>query len=90
MKGKPQSSLYFSAYPLKAVNQESASVNSENQSPYLKSILSGKSRTVSRVRVFPMVNPYIKPIPESAAPAKRVKKAKDVDPSGKEWFHNYE
>lgn len=90
MKSKSSSSLYFSAYPLKAVNKEPASTNTEHQSPYLKSILSGKSRTVSRVRVFPMVNPYSKPVPESALPARRVKKAKDVDPSGKDWFHNYE
>ena len=86
MKSSAHESLYFSAYPLKAITKKASSGNEESQSPYLKSILSGKSRSISRVRVFPMANPYaqkliIKP---------RVKPAKNVEPPGKEWFNNYE
>ena len=77
-------SLYFSAYPLKAINQQSSS----EQSPYLKAVLSGKTRTLSRVRVAPMINPYkatTKPvIPENE------KLPKDVEHTEKDWFKNYE
>jgi len=83
---RPQS-LYFSAYPLKAIQQETAK-NPNGQSPYLKAILSGKTKAVSRVRVLPMSNPYA---------AKRVKFSpkpgqlpKDIEQTEKGWFNNYE
>ena len=81
--------LYFSAYPLKAIKESSSS----EQSPFLKAILSGKTRTLSRVRVSPMLNPYKKAYkPSSYAPVKPniEKKDKDVEAGGNEWFNNYE
>jgi hypothetical protein len=52
MKSNDHPSFYFSAYPLKALTNEASAKPSSNQSPYLKAILSGKTRTLSRVRVF--------------------------------------
>jgi hypothetical protein len=65
MKSNAKSSLYFSAYPLKAIKEPTPASGTE--SPYLRSVLSGSSNIkTSRVRVFPMVNPY----PQTAAVAK--------------------
>jgi len=87
MKSNARHSLYFSAYPLKALNQEVSAPSVQNQSPYLKAILSSKTRTLSRVRVFPMINPYrptFKPV------GKESKLPNDVELTEKEWFNNYE
>jgi len=88
MKGNDHPSLYFSAYPLKAVNQEASAKPSSGQSPYLKAVLSGKTRSMSRVRVFPMINPY----KQSAlsAPKAAGKLPNDIALTEKEWFNNYE
>jgi hypothetical protein len=88
MKRDANSTLYFSAYPLKALTNGASAKSSTDQSPYLKAILSGKTRTLSRVRVFPMINPYRKSsipvIPEAS------KLPKDIELTEKEWFNNYE
>jgi hypothetical protein len=88
MKSNVQSTLYFSAYPLKALRDKASAKPSSTQSPYLKAILSGKTRTLSRVRVFPMVNPYrrssVPVIPDAS------KLPKDIELTEKEWFNNYE
>ena len=76
--------LYFSAYPLKAIKESSSS----EQSPFLKAILSGKTRTMSRVRVSPMLNPYKGTIKPPTSKPKNEKK--DIEPGGNEWFNNYE
>lgn len=86
MKVSAHPSLYFSAYPLRVIKEKATTVNKQVQSPYLRSILSGKNKTVSRVRVFPMVNPYAQKLVMPTI----IKKAKEVDPSGREWFSNYE
>ena len=86
MKVSAHPSLYFSAYPLRVIKEKNTSVNAQVQSPYLRSILSGKNKTVSRVRVFPMANPYAQKLILPAI----IKKAKDVEPAGREWFSNYE
>ena len=87
MKSNARQSIYFSAYPLKAIKQE-VSKNPDGQSPYLKAILSGKTRTLSRVRVMPMANPYAK------TPAKFIPKPgdlpKDIELTDKDWFKSYE
>ncbi len=75
--------FYFSAYPLKAITGNSG--NSSTESPYLKAVLAGsKTKTIDKVRVFPMVNPY------KATSSKPVTPAKDVEVSGDEWFNHYE
>ncbi len=80
-----QPSFYFSAYPLKAINDPSASSASQ-QTPYLRAVLSGKTKASSKIRVFPMVNPYTK----TKVQHKPVKPARQVDASGDEWFNHYE
>ncbi|HEX5651894.1 MAG TPA: hypothetical protein VFX58_02405 [Chitinophagaceae bacterium] len=88
MKSNVKSPLYFSAYPLKAITGSTAAgtTTNQNQSPYLRSVLAGKPKTSSRIRVFPMANPYLvyKGIP------KPVKPVKDVEASGDDWFNHYE
>lgn len=87
MKHSNHPALYFSAYPLKAISQNSSE---EKQSPFLKALLSGKTRTLSRVRVAPMINPY-KNDPESPRKEKKQKnKETNVEPTGDEWYKNYE
>ncbi len=85
MKSNAKSPLYFSAYPLKAIKETSASA-APAQTPYLRSILAGKSKSSSRVRVFAMVNPYT----ELKTFRKPVQRAKDVPAAGQEWYNNYE
>jgi hypothetical protein len=51
MKSTAQSTLYFSAYPLKAITASASS--SDNESPYLKAVLAGNKTTrASRIRVY--------------------------------------
>jgi hypothetical protein len=53
MKSNAQPPLYFSMYPLKS-KQTEASVN--NQTPYLKAILSGNGLTNKRGSIVRLVN----------------------------------
>ena len=62
------------------------SSNNQQQTPYLRSVLSGKTKASSRIKVLPMVNPY----PEKQALPMPMKPARHVDGSGDEWFHHYE
>lgn len=86
MKSNVKSRLYFSAYPLKAIKQPSASTEPGMSSPYLRLVLAGKSKASSRVRIFPMANPYRK----EKTGFKPVKPAKNVEPRGTDWFNHYE
>lgn len=85
MKRSDHPSLYFSAYPLKAILEST----SEEKSSFLKALLTGKTRSLSRIRVSPMLNPYKK---DAAKPdtEKKEKKLKDVEPTGEGWYKNYE
>jgi len=85
MKSNAKSPLYFSAYPLKAIRESSPASSSPGQTPYLRSVLSGKTKS-SRVRVFPMADPYA-PKKELAKP---MKPPRQVEGSGDAWYHNYE
>jgi hypothetical protein len=90
MKSSAQPALYFSAYPLKAVSPAASAADaSANQSPYLRSILAGKTKTVSRVRVFAMVNPY-GDLKAAGFVPKPGKLPKDIELTEKDWFKNYE
>ena len=87
-----QSSLYFSAYPLKAITGEtSTKQSSATESPYLKSVL-GKTKTITRVRVFAMVNPYTKPIAKAKKPVRPLKDKLpgNIELLEREWYNNYE
>jgi hypothetical protein len=86
MKGTAKP-FYFSAYPLKAI-KESSSTGKEPGSPYLKSLLSGITKTSSRVRVFPMIHPFSKQ--QHQVPFTDGKLPKDIELTEKDWFNNYE
>jgi hypothetical protein len=87
MKRISKPSLYFSAYPLKAIKEPSSS-DKQTDSPFLKALLSGKTKTSSRVRVFPMINPYKDQI--NPSPFEADKLPKDIELTEKDWFKNYE
>ncbi|MBS1621695.1 MAG: hypothetical protein JST10_13720 [Bacteroidetes bacterium] len=87
MKINGHSALYFSAYPLKAILQ--SSTGEEEKSPFLKALLSGKTKALGRIRVSPMMNPYKKNEAEAGI-EKKEKKEKNVEPTGDEWYKNYE
>ena len=78
--------FYFSAYPLKAI-KDTSSTDKQLQSPYLRNLLSGISKTNSRVRVFPMINPYTERFKQVTAADKL---PTDIGLTEKEWFRNYE
>jgi hypothetical protein len=91
MKGiaKP-SPIYFSAYPLKALEQSAVSSKEpSSSSPYLRSVLTGKTKIVSRARVFPMINPYKNPYPAEVnlSPIERIMMKHTPEETG---FRNYE
>ena len=86
MKSNARPSLYFSAYPLKALRDTETKAD-PTTSPYLKAILCGKTKTLSRVRVMPMVNPYTEKrltvVKTSVLPV-------DIELTETEWYNNYE
>ena len=86
MKSTVTSSFYFSAYPLKVIKD--ASADKEPGSPYLRALLSGKTKTGKRAKVFPMLNPYNQQF--TPAPPEADKLPKDIELTEKEWFNNYE
>ncbi|HKZ65977.1 MAG TPA: hypothetical protein VJ111_06470 [Chitinophagaceae bacterium] len=87
MKNNIKPSFYYSAYPLKAIEQAVAAAKNGEPSPRLKALLSDKPKTKSRIRIHSMANPY-KSMLKALTP--RFRKAKDVEPNGKDWFINYE
>lgn len=80
-------SFYYSAYPLKAIEQAVIAAKNGEPSAKLKALLSDNRKTKTRIRVHPMTNPY-KNILKALTP--RFRKAKDIEPNGKDWFRNYE
>ena len=87
MKNNIKPSFYYSAYPLKAIEQAVIAAKNGEPSPKLKALLSETPKTKSRIRVLPMTNPY-RTILRVLTP--RFKKVKDVEPVGRDWFVNYE
>ena len=97
MKGIAKSSAYFSAYPLRAVEKTtpSSKENQPSQSPYLRSLLTGRTRSTGRARVYPMVNPYRDPYKEKkSVPQGRIAPITEVPENiellENRWFNNYE
>jgi hypothetical protein len=87
MKNNMKPSFYYSAYPLKAIEQAVVAAKNGEPSPKLKALLSDNVKTKSRIRTHPMANPY-KSMLRALTP--RFRKAKDIEPDGKDWFTNYE
>ena len=78
-------SFYYSAYPLKTIEQ--AALEQGEKSPHLKALLSSNTKPAKRIRVYPMTDPY-KSKNKLAVP--RPGRANNVEPDGKDWFSNYE
>ena len=87
MKNNMKPSFYYSAYPLKAIEKAVIEAKNGEPSPRLKALLGGNSTPTTRIRVHPMTNPY-KSVLNVLRP--RTRKAKDIEPDGKGWFHHYE
>jgi hypothetical protein len=97
MKGITSPTIYFSAYSLKNAEQKADNSNepSKKSSPYLRALLAGRSRTSSKVRVFPMINPYreqdARPVNQRPAIIRQLNQVPgDIELTEKKWFHNYE
>jgi hypothetical protein len=87
MKTNMKPSFYYSAYPLKTIEQAVISAKNGEPSPRLKALLSNETKAPARIRVHPMNNPY-KSVLNALRP--RFKKTKDIEPDGKDWFNHYE
>ena len=87
MKNNIKPSFYYSAYPLKAIEKAATEAKNGDPSPRLKAMLTNASTTPGRIRIHPMVNAY-KSFLKALTP--RLKKAKEIEPEGKDWFSNYE
>ena len=83
MKNEIKPSFYYSAYPLKAIEQAVIAAKNGEPSPKLKALLSSSQNTPnkSRIRIHPMVTSY-KSMLKVLRP--RVKKPKDIEPDGKD------
>ncbi|MGZ5248216.1 MAG: hypothetical protein ACXWCR_14000, partial [Flavitalea sp.] len=77
MKNNMKPSFYYSAYPLKAIEQAVIAAKNGEPSPKLKALLSDNRKTKTRLRVHPMTNPY-RNILKALTP--RFRKAKDIEP----------
>jgi hypothetical protein len=90
MKNSVRKPLYQSTYPLRAIIPSPVKSQSQfSQSPYLRSILEGKSRMSVRDRVIPLISPYMQR-PKPVQAPKESKVLKDIEMIEKNWFSNYE
>jgi hypothetical protein len=72
------------------MNQEHSDKQEEKKSPFLKALLSGKTRalTLNRVRVVPVVNAYRQMNLSKTIQKNQQPPANELPE--KEWFNNYE
>lgn len=88
MKNEIKPSFYYSAYPLKAIEQAVVAAKNGEPSPKLRALLTASQNTPqSRIRIHPIVASY-RSMLRTLQP--RIRKAKDIEPDGKDWFRNYE
>jgi len=86
MKTPGQPNFYFSAYPLKVLNQQEPEKKS-----YLHIITkpSGKKKYSEGLKVLPMVNPYS--AKDEARPSQNLNNYKDnIEERDSDWFASYE
>lgn len=87
MKRTAKPSLYLSAYPLKAI-KESSTTNNLPDSPYLRALLTGKTKSNNKTRVFSMIK--LNKGQSGQVPFDTNKLPKDIELTEKDWFKNYE
>lgn len=87
MKSTAKPSLYLSAYPLKAI-KETSTTNTLPDSPYLRALLTGKTKSTDKTSVFSVIKPSKGQSVQ--APFDTNKLPKDIELTEKDWFKNYE
>jgi hypothetical protein len=87
MKNNIKPSFYYSAYPLKAIEQAVLAAKNGEPSPKLRALFSETPQTKRRIRVHSMMNSY-KSVLKVLTP--RFRKVKEIEPLGRDWFVNYE
>lgn len=90
MRSVAKQSPYFSAYPLKVLEEAATKAGDQHQSPYLKAVSSGATQTPTRIRISPMVNPYPDRYKSVKSLPLRPTSSKGKEPEGREWFNHYE
>jgi hypothetical protein len=85
MKSSAQSSLYFSAYPLKALKLPEAE---ESSYLHISSKGTDKKRFNNRLFVMPMADPYREE--ENNEPTVRKNNPDQLQSFDTEWYNNYE
>ena len=88
MKNPGQPNFYFSAYPLKALNQQEP-----EKKPYLHIITkpSGKKKYSEGLKVLPMVNPYsAKDEARLSRDLNNYNHKDNVEERDSDWFASYE
>ena len=88
MKSVAKSTLYFSAYPLKVLEEAAAANPDHIQSEYLQSLLNGKTRSQSNIRISPMkANVYAV---KEQAPMRPMQPNPEARSENNDWFRHYE
>lgn len=83
---------YISAYPLKTLEQARAAAtepaNRDKESAYLKGLLAGQAKSMSRIRISPMSNPYKAPVNDLTS--RMANPSEGINSGKKDWFNHYE
>lgn len=87
MKTPGQPSFYFSAYPLKVLNQQEPEKKS-----YLHIITKpkGKKKYAEGLKVLPMVNPYTKKDEARLQDLNKQNQPDNIEERDSDWFASYE
>ena len=87
MKTPGQPSFYFSAYPLKVLNQQEPEKKS-----YLHIITKpkGKKKYAEGLKVLPMVNPYTKKDEARLQAVSKQNQPDNIEERDSDWFASYE
>src|SRR4026208_758516 len=87
MKNLVQPSFYFSAYPLKVLNQQETEKKS-----YLHIITKpkGKKKYAESLKVLPMVNPYTEKDEVRLQNVNKQSQPDNIEERDSDWFASYE
>jgi hypothetical protein len=87
MKSSSRPNFYFSAYPLKALNQ-----NEPERKSYLHIYSNPKSKKkyAEGLKILPMVNPYSKKDEERLENSGKQNQPDNIEHRDSDWFASYE
>jgi hypothetical protein len=89
MKLNIKTTPYFAAYPLKHLSNSSQAPTTNNQAPTTNNGNNKNSQATKmarRLRVMPMINPYL----EKKISINKIKLPVHIPPTDDKWFNNYE